>query len=355
LERAEINDPAYFFALCRELTLEEFSTHYGFERFVTRTPGWIAADDNLRQRIVTSAKRVLVAPTDDPEQIRSEALSSIKGGHAHAVWLLLDQEPSWLESLGDAWWNRWAWYLVRELHPHLHGEPDGPKRDLLRVLYRHSASGVRAAAIELATGPAEGSANALSGLLDLLEDIPDEILDGQLIDAVSTRRVPEDRISKVAEFVLKRTGEAALSAFTALLRPEVSGNSDAIAIRAAAALMTHVTRVGWEHVQAFVRSRPDLAPKVLGEVFHRERFLSANAGTNSGPAAMTPEQVGELLCLLLETFRPEEDPQHEGAHWVSPDDSARTARSQLLSWLSDQQTPQAVAALRYVEHRLVHQ
>jgi hypothetical protein len=355
LERAEINDPAYFFALCRELTLEDFSTHYGFERFVTRTPGWIAADENLRQRIIASAKRVLVAPTDDPEQIRSEALSNIKGGHAHAVWLLLDQERSWLESLGDAWWNRWAWYLVRELHPHLHGEPDEPKRDLLRVLYRHSASGVRAAAIELATGPAEGSANALSGLLDLLEDIPDEILDGQLIDAVSTRRVPEDRISKVAEFVLKRTGEAALFAFTALLRPEVSGNSDAIAIRAAAALMTHVTRVGWEHVQALVRSRPDLAPKVLGEVFHRERFLSANAGTNSGPAAMTPEQVGELLCLLLETFRPENDPQHDGAHWVSPDDSARTARSQLLSWLSDQQTPQAVAALRYVEHRLGHQ
>jgi hypothetical protein len=352
LERAETDDPAYFFALCRELTLEEFSTHYGFERFVTRTSGWATADDSVRQRIVASAKRVLVAPTDDPEQIRSEALTSIKGGHAHAVWLLLDQEPSSLETLGDAWWNRWAWYLVRELHPHLHGESDDPKRDLLRVLYRHTASGVRAAAIELATGPAEGSANALSGLLDLLEDTPDETLDRQLIDAISTRRVPEDRISQVAEFVLKRTGEAALSAFTALLRPEVSGNSDAIAIRAAAALMTHVTRVGWEYVQAFVRSRPDLAEKVLGEVFHRERFLSANADKKSGPAAMTPEQIGELLCLLLETFPPQKDPQHDGAHWVSPSDSARTARSQLLSWLSDQQTPQAVAALRYVEHRL---
>jgi hypothetical protein len=193
---------------------------------------------------------------------------------------------------------------------------------------------------------------ALGGVLDLLDNIPDDRLDNELIDAVTTHRVPEDRISRTAEFVLRRTGEAGLAAFATLVTGDTSGNLDAVAIRAAAALMTHVTRDGWEHVQAFLRSRPDLTRKVLEEGFHRERFLFSTAGERTGPASMAPEQLGELLCLLLETFPPENDPQHDDAHWVSPDDSARTERSQLISWLSEQQTPEAVATLRYVEQGL---
>ncbi|HXD17175.1 MAG TPA: hypothetical protein VN654_09165 [Vicinamibacterales bacterium] len=352
LDRAERDDPAFFFALARELTLEEFSTHYGSERFITRTPGWAAADTVTRQRVLDAAKRVLTASTDDPEKVRSEPLNTIKGGHALAVWLLLDQDPAWLDTLGDAWWNRWAWYLVRELHPHLHGEPDEPKRDLLAVLFRHAPSGVRAAVVELATGSAEGAETALTSLLDLLESMPDSELDGGLIDAVSTHRVPEDRISRVAEFVLRRTGEAGLSTFATLLHSDAPGESDAVLIRSAAALITHVTRDGWNHAQRFLRSRPDLAPQVLGQVFYRERFLSTQAGQDAGPASMAPEQLGELLCLLLEAFPPENDPKRDGAHFVTPDDASRTARSQIVSWLSERHTAQAIATLRYVEQRL---
>jgi hypothetical protein len=349
LDRAEKDDPAFFLALCRELTLEEFSTHYGFERFITRTPGWATSDQAVRERIVDAAKRVLVAPTDDPEKVRSEPLNTIKGGHSLAVWLLLDQEPAWLDTLGDVWWNRWAWYLVRELHPHLHGEPDEPKHELLRVIYRHAPSGLRAAVLELATGGGEGSETALAGLLDLLDDIPDDRLDDELIDAVTSDRVAEDRISRTAEFVLARTAAAGVDAFAQLL---TTSKSDAIAVRAAAALITHVTRAGWDHSRTFLRSRPDLVRSVLGEVFYRERFLSARAGPGAGPASMTPEQLGELLCLALEAFPPEGDPQHDRAHFVTPDDAARRARSQLISWLGDQQTAEAVDALRYVERRL---
>jgi hypothetical protein len=352
LDRAEKDDPAFFFVLCRELTLEEFSTHYGFERFITRTPGWAASDTVTRQRIVDAAKRVLTAPTDDPERVRSEPLNTIKSGHALAVAVVLDQDPTWLDTLGDAWWNRWAWYFVRELHPHLHGEPDEPKRDLLAVLYRHTPSGVRAAAVELATGSAEGAETTLSSLLDLLESFPDGELDRDFIDAVSTHRVTEDRIARVAEFVLRRTGEAGLSTFATLLNSGASGESDAMLVRSAAALITHVTREGWDHVRGFLQSRPDLTRQVLGEVFYRERFLSAREGQDAGLTSMAPEQLGELLCLLLEAFPPQSDPEHDGAHVVTPDDAARTARSQIISWLSDQQTAEAIATLRYVEQRL---
>jgi hypothetical protein len=105
-------------------------------------------------------------------------------------------------------------------------------------------------------------------------------------------------------------------AFATLLS---SGKSDAVAVRAAAALITHVTRAGWDHVRTFLHSRPDLVRSVLGEVFYGERFLSTKAGPGSGPASMTPEQLGELVCLALEAFPPETDPKHDGAHFITPD------------------------------------
>jgi hypothetical protein len=68
LESSESKDPRFFIHLCRELTLEEYSTHYGFARFLTTTPGWTAADSQTRYRIVEAAKRLLTAATDEPER-----------------------------------------------------------------------------------------------------------------------------------------------------------------------------------------------------------------------------------------------------------------------------------------------
>ena len=46
---AETKDPKFFFNLCQELTLTEDSTHYQFQRFLTRTPGWNAAEPRTRE------------------------------------------------------------------------------------------------------------------------------------------------------------------------------------------------------------------------------------------------------------------------------------------------------------------
>ena len=57
LSLSEAKDPQFFLNLCNELTLQEDSTHYGFERFLTKTPGWTAASSETQGRIVQAAKR----------------------------------------------------------------------------------------------------------------------------------------------------------------------------------------------------------------------------------------------------------------------------------------------------------
>ena len=59
LRLVETKDVRYFRRLCRELTLGPTSTRYGFQRFLTRTPGWREADSEVRTRIVAAAKAYL--------------------------------------------------------------------------------------------------------------------------------------------------------------------------------------------------------------------------------------------------------------------------------------------------------
>ena len=113
LELAEIKDPRYFFNLCQEMTLTENSTHYGFQRFLTRTPGWQDAPPETRERIVHAAKRILTAETDEPETCRSIPLNTILVGYAEATWLVIDQDPDWMKQVPSEWWERWCWFFLR--------------------------------------------------------------------------------------------------------------------------------------------------------------------------------------------------------------------------------------------------
>jgi len=53
---SETKDPRFFLNLCNDLTLEDDSTHYGFEHFLTKTPGWIASE-SCRHEFSYCAKR----------------------------------------------------------------------------------------------------------------------------------------------------------------------------------------------------------------------------------------------------------------------------------------------------------
>ncbi len=130
----EAKDSSYFFRLCQELTLVGDSTHYGFSRFLTRTPGWAEAMPATRVMIVDLAKRLLADESDEPERIRSVPLNTGSVDYMAALWLVLEREPAWLDTLPRSWWRRWAWYILRELRPHSSDESEEPKVLLLRAL-----------------------------------------------------------------------------------------------------------------------------------------------------------------------------------------------------------------------------
>jgi hypothetical protein len=348
LALCETKDPRNFFGLSAELTLKEDSTHYGFERFLSRAPGWIAANELIRSRILEAAKSFILAETDEPERIGTQPLNSILSGYMHAIWLILEIERSWVETLPEDWWRRWMVYLLRQIHLNLSGEPDEPKLELFRLMHRKAPLEFRKVIVEQASLTGTDSQHFLSSLLNEMDALPDRKLDEELGECLSGHRVSPDRIGIVAQFILGRDVERAFPVCISLLDRDAVVANEETAIHAAAALMFEATSMAWDNVSAFLRDRRDLAPRILAEFAHNERLRVRKGIVPDGLGKLTTIQLGELISFLLEFFPYESDPHHDGAHIVGCDDSARTLRSQLISALASQKDAAAVLAWRQI-------
>jgi hypothetical protein len=353
LALSETKDPRFFLNVCRELTLNEDSTHYGFSRFLMTTPGWTSSNETTRDRIVEAAKCFLTTPSDEPERAKTEPLNSILSGYMPAIWLVMAHDSDWIDGRPTEWWKTWAWYILRELHPHMMDEPEEPKVDLLRQLHAQVPADVREIVVRLAKSVESETHGLLTSLLGALEEIEDSVLDEQLCSELEAGRIPDDRVAEVAQFVLTRSSDRALSACRTRIEPRQVAHRENAAVRAAVALLHERTREAWSSIFDLLRRRPDLAPRVLGDFAHGQSIRSRHSDRDdpAGLAALSSGQIGQLVALLLEAFPPESDPHYDGAHCVGPSDSARHIRGRLISWLGDQKDLEAVEALRSLERQ----
>ena len=339
---AETKDVRYFPRLCTELTLEPTSTQYGFQRFLTRTPGWREADSEVRARIVAAAKAYL-----SNTGVVSEAAKAVSPNSFHvdvmgAMWLLLERDAEWLRVRGRSWWGNWCWYILREVVPDLIGEPQEPKQGILRLLNAKSPAAVRREIMTLALGHDDAFRELLRSLLTVLMDMSNRELDENLCAALCAGDIAEPSTTPVAEFVLTRAPDISIPACLNILTGSTGGANDAVE-HVAAALLHRRAREAWHVLKEFLLSAPERGRRVLGRAAHEMETRLADS--------LVTRQMGELAEVLIELFPPETDRDGDGAHSVTPDDSASTLRTQLISHLVGLEDADAVAALRRLEAR----
>ena len=351
LKRAKRDDPRFFFNLCKELTLEAKSAHYGYERFLTRSPGWVRASGSTRARVVAVAKSLLSGDTYDPDECRRASLNSIRIGYIAAFWLLLELDRAWLEARDPHWWDTWCWCILRDLHPSMHNEPEEPKTELLLLLHRHARASVRREIIQLAQSDNKDAKSLLSDLLRLLDDTDDPELDDQICVLIAAGNVRDDRVGTVAQFVLRRRPTDAIPACLTLLDLNGPDSDECPAVQSALSLLFEQTSAAWERVVEFIQTKHSLGRRVLALFAHGDRYRSGSTESTRPLDDLSPTQLGQLAGELIELFSPESDPHHEGAYSVGPDDSARDLRDRLISGLADRADAEAVGALRELERR----
>ena len=344
LGRAEAKNIRYFKNLCWELTLEPTSTPYGAgERFLTRTPGWREAEADTRDRIVEVARTYLSV-----EGIASEASSDVSPNSFHvdvmgAMWLLQERDSGWLKSRSESWWRGWCWYILRELIPNMAGEPSEPKLQTLRFLNENSPSAVCGEILALALGKGDEFGDLLSSLLPLLRDEPNTKLDEKLCAAMRAGTIAERSATAVVEFVLARASEISIPVCLDILNGNVEGISETEVEHVAVSLLRQRAGESWHAVKAFLCSDEERGRRALRRVAdgHEVRLVDS----------FSVQQLGELVGIMIELFPPESDPDLEGAHFVTADESARTLRTQLISHLGRMEDAEAVVALQELEHR----
>ncbi len=350
LALAETKDVLFFGNLCRELTLEEYSTHYGHSRIISNTPGWKAADTGTRDRILMVAKKLLDESSTQPALRRDEPMNIIQTAWMAAVWLIQALDPSWLDARPESWWSHWEWYFLCEMHPNLHGEPEEIKQELLERLHRRATEKVRTSIVDWATSTEEDEKGVVAPLLRMMDEIPDAALDTALCAKLSSGKIPADRVGAVASFVLARSQEQAMSACTTLLAPGGDKANDDVAVTSAVSLLEVGGDAGWAAVAGLLKTRGDLGARILGSFAMQMRMFGRRDSQSKTPW-MTPTQVGEVIDWLMEFFPPETDVHHDGAYAVGPGEAAPMFRSQLFNWLSERNDLEAMEAIIRLEKK----
>ena len=343
LDQAETRDIRFFRNICRELTLEPTSTHYKGERLLTKTSGWRAADSTTQDRIVEVARRYLSDPVIPSESLHETPINTFLIGGLEAMWLVLERDPPWLTARGESWWQGWCWYILRQLVPNMIGEPTEPKQKLLGILNQGTPLSVSREIVRISASEDTGLDDMLSGLFDLLLGEPNEELDRSLCQMLAAGRIRVGSVASVAQFILTRVPEDAVSVCMRILEVSAEDLSDVRAEHVAVSLLR--TRMGdsWGAVKAFLASDDERGRRVLATFAYGE--------TKGVFDSMPRNQFGDLAGLLLQLFPPEGDPHREGANTVEPEDEARTLRDRMISYLGDREDLDAVDALRQLERR----
>lgn len=348
LALAESKDVNYFYGVIEEMTLEEDSAHYGHSSFLSSTPGWESASVEDRARIVEVAKKFLLAPTTAPEDARHKPFSSILSGYMPAFWLLLEQDRAFIELLPLAWWERWAYYILRELHPNMSGEPNEPKDATLNLLRQQASNQFRHEILGMLSDLRPCEHHPVIFLLDRIAAHEDMALDASICRLIADGKVPKDRQRPIARFVLDRSPALGLSACLSRLNAAAPDYSESEAADMVAIILCKIGAEAWQAIRDVVPPQSPLWSAIL-RAYAMEMERGFERGKHRSVTSFPIVVVGQITEMLMELFPPEKDPKHQGAYSPSRTDDAISLRNKLVTWLGDQGTREAIKELKRLE------
>ena len=367
LEKFEAGEMDAWWRLNLELTLEPTSTHYDeLQSKIIKMPGWIAADEATRCRILAAARIYL---TDAQPLVKKWLGTNAyqRGDLAayRALILLKEVAPEGYDRLAPLVWAKWAPVVVAV--PKETGAENGefdaliasdacdnaPAQFARTVQWLIRAERRRARAQPPPQPPHPAAAAGISPfwILQTLRKCWGSIHLKEMVLAELKNRTNspaqfEALLAPLLEADFAPARDFAASRLTA--RRLRSENHRPYAFAAAAQLAAH--RAGscwpllWQHILDDRQFGVDLFLKIAYEYRHDHSLFST----------LTEAQLGDLYTWLEQTFPIREDPLRQSgvASFVGPRDAVGHLRDGILGQLVNRGTEAAVEALRNVLRQL---
>lgn len=354
IEAFERGDLGAWRGVCRELTLEESSTHYGWNRRLSTTPGWQAADKDTRSRLVRAAYDFIARDVEMPAAADRAPLRTILLGGMEAFWLLEDADRTQFEAIDRKSWQRWAWYVLRELHSNMSGENARAKLFVLQRLTEAAGPEAANSVAKLCIEQGDGNSELCTALLDIIANIESPDIEARLLLALTDNAIDSKTVLAVATYLVERIPGRAIPILTErLARDGAAGGATALSA-ICVALMSAPTIASWAGIMKVMDLRPDVAKVALSAFAHDARRTERRGAdqvlrTIENDGGSYVSIMGDFVNLLMQHFPPDADPNYDGVYTVGPDDSARHLRNRLISALGDRDDLCAVAVLKQLE------
>lgn len=338
LEKLETADLRWWPQLTRELTLEEFSTHYNDTGAEIETlPGWISADEPVRQRIVDAADAYVSGEFPEPSTfLRTKTFpSSLIAGY-QALRLLLRERKSALTQKDSNFWLHWVplvlWYPF---------ESNEAAKELLELGAPRVPEVLRSTALQLVT---KDEVNA-THTLDRIRPYWSADIERDLLQAVRNANFKEAWARLVREELLHRGNQ---DCGAALLRHALTSSQEEdvhSSASAAALLVSGAANPNWPPIFSRVKQE-----KAFGEAFIEQ--VVSHPRRTSFVEKLDENQLADLLVWLLTNYPPSEDPQHRGTYSPSLRDEVTDFRNVLPGYLASLGTAAAIQALERARQEL---
>jgi hypothetical protein len=350
----EAGDWQAWWRLNMELTLTPTSRSYGsdLDYFITEMPGWHAANERTRQRLLSAAAQYLISGESSvTEWIGTNSLRREDVAAYRAMVLLKQQDPSAYKGITRDTWEKWVAAVVALPRDSIVSEKSklqaGIIADALNAAPKEFVSAVREimrkerarVAGTAADAPAVRGASFFV-LRELEAGWDSACLKEAVFEELCDGANSVDQFSVILEVLLAAKFVPARDHAIMVLEQDHAQRRP-YALAAASGLARHFARDAWPTIWKFVTE---------DEFFGREFFLNlpVHYGLQDGSfAALDEQQLAELYVLLQRLFPRADDPQHPvgRAHWVGPHESVAHLRDSLPRQIVVRGTIAAVEAM----------
>jgi hypothetical protein len=345
LDRFESGDLRGWWRLVQDLQLEPRSTDYQHELNddLTQFPGWIAADEGRRRRILSAAKQYLLAWRSNPDEWIDTHTIYYPDFAGYRALVLVDKcEPAFLESLDAANWSNVAPTILA--FPVSCGAGNGSEvrqRRLAKAAYARAPDEVMATLLKLLD---RENANQSEHFFELrrVNDCLDDRMAAALLTKARDVSLKPSFIGDLLEELVSRKFCEAIGFAKALIGSSVDERTRAIAREAGVVLWTCADDRGWDVLWPAFRCDRAFFRDVITDVAHDRRQARWPR------PQLSEDDQADLYVLLAQEFPREDDPSEEGAHFVGPRESVAHYRDNVLSGLCSRGTFAACEALERI-------
>jgi hypothetical protein len=345
LQNIEGGDAAAWLRLTLDMGLEPTSTHYSYDLVasLTETPGWKAADQITRNRLVDAAERYV--NEGDPQNAQwfgtpNTPYTATSG--VRALTLLLNTAEAKLQNISIDSWRKWVPALLSYSFGGSSGEQLQSR--LLHLAYSHVPQEVINRVLQLID-----SENERSGLFLVASEIErcwDDGMAQPLLEKARDPRLKQHVVGDLIGLLIRHGVAESVDLAESFLRPPYpeSPPERSRMLGAIQALVRNTPDAGWPKVWAVINESDELGRSVI------ESTTYADPSHASFIGKLNESQLAELYLWMVRHY-----PYADGRAMfgiMGPADTAVILRDSILEHLKKRGTFAACAALRRIMEEL---